>query len=141
MASYRLIDEVPDARQSRPPYSPLGLFFLTMFFFPFTAPLWVVNWGRLRRPEKRLITAIASVIAFVIPIALLTALGANRETSRIVGTLCKFIYAYTLLYGQRPLYEAHVNRGGKSASSWPLWITGLISVVLYIVFVIAMNQW
>lgn len=131
MASYRLIDELPDARKSRPPYSPLGLFFLTMFFFPFTAPFWVLNWGRLRRPEKRLITAIGSLIAFIVPILVLSAIGANRETSRIVGSLCKFLYAYILLYGQRPLYEAHVNRGGKASSSWPLWIGG---VVLYVLF-------
>ena len=140
MASYRLIDELPDARKSRPPYSPLGLFFLTVFFFPFTAPFWVLNWGRLGRPEKRLITAIGSVIAFGVPILLVLAMGANKETAKIFTTLSKFAYAYILLYGQRPLYEAHVNRGGKASSSWPLWIAGLVSVVLYVVVVIIMDK-
>ncbi|RYG65676.1 hypothetical protein EON80_16920 [bacterium] len=129
MASYRLIDEMPGTRQRKAPFSPLGLYFLTWLALPVAVPFWIINWGRLGHPEKRLIAALAGVAAFGLPILLYTMPSVSPSTYRFCKTLAMFAFSYFQLYGQRPLYELQLARGGKKAPAWPLWLAAGLTIV------------
>ena len=131
MASYRLSDESPDAKRVRPPWSPLGLFFLTWLFLPASVPFWFLNWTRLGHGQKRILCLVAALGAFALPF-LLAPLPIDRQTTRLLLTLAKFAFAYFQLYAQRPLYEAHLARGGAKAPAWILWATAIAVAALQI---------
>lgn len=130
MASYRLLDELPDTRKRKPPWSPLGLFFLTWVYLPLAVPFWVINWARLGHGERRLVCVLAAILAFALPIAVAVGFELNRDTARLGGTVAKFAFAYFQLFGQRPLYDAHLNRGGEKAPAWQIWLAVLAGVLI-----------
>lgn len=126
MVSYRLIDELPDAKSKRPPWSPLGLFFLTWLWLPVGVPFWIFNWARLGQPEKRLATLGLGLSAFAVPFGLLAA-RVPLEATRFLATLAMMAFASFELWHQRPLYDAHLRRGAAKAAVWPLWVAALAS--------------
>lgn len=131
MAPYRLIDELPGAKARRAPFSPLGLFFLTWFYWPVSVPFWFINWGRLGHPKPRGWTILGALLPFGLAI-MLVANHVSIETVRTVGGVSKFGYAYALLFAQRPLHDAHLGRGGAKAAAWPLWIAALVGAVIQV---------
>jgi hypothetical protein len=133
LASYRLIDEMPGAKKRRPPYSPLGIFLLTWLYLPLSAPFWIINWGRLGHPEKRLLTGVMAVAVFALPFVWLGFYRtADVGTISTAYTLGQFAFAYFQLYGQRPLYQRHILTSGEKAAAWPLWVTAVVAVAIQI---------
>lgn len=137
MASYRLLDELPDTRKRKPPWSPLGLFFLTWAYFPIAVPFWIINWARLGHSERRLVCILAAIATFAVPLIAAIAFELNRDTARLLRTVAKFAFAYFQLFGQRPLYDALLNRGGEKAPAWQLWLAALAGVLIQL----ALLQW
>jgi len=56
--------------------------------------------------------------------------GMELETARGANTIAKFAFAYFQLFGQRPLYNAHLHRGGQKAATWPLWVAAALAAAI-----------
>lgn len=137
--SYRIADEIgsSSARRTKLPWSPTGLFVLTVLFAPVGALLFGLNWARLGFPEKRAAVFAAGVLPLLLAFAI--ALGApalglslERATWRPLISFLGLAIAYWQLLSQRPHFEAHVARGGERANSWWLWLPALLVVLLLV---------
>src|SRR5688500_1850823 len=91
---YQLLDEINSAPLSsqKRPWSPTGIFFITVLFAPMGALLFALNWARLNRPERRVLVFAAAVFALGFPFII--ALGAqtlgidvDRNVVRPLGTI------------------------------------------------------
>lgn len=133
--AYRIIDEEPQsiANRKRAPWSPRALFFLTWFLWVFSgngAPIGLffsaLNWARLGHAAKRLPWIGLSVLALALPLALIALRNQtgfpNAEVARTIQSVVIFASVLLALLGQRPIYEAHIARGGQVAKPWALWL-------------------
>ncbi len=135
---YRIADEIESSsRHTKSPWSPTGLFFLTVLFAPVGGLLYGLNWARLGFAEKRALVFAASVIplflSFIVPLAA-PALGLSfdRATWRPVMSFLGIAIAYWQLFSQRPYFEAHVARGGERANGWWLWLVALLIILVFV---------
>ena len=140
---YQLLDEMNSASLSgqKKPWSPTGIFLLTILFAPIGALLFGLNWARLNRPERRMPVFAAGIFALAFPfiIALGTpSLGIvlDRNVARPVVTLVSVAIAYWQLFEQRPVFDAYIRRGGQAASTLVLWLCALLIVVGFVVAVV-----
>lgn len=138
-SAYRIFDEMEHtgAAKGRPPWPPLGLFFLTVLFAPLGAMLFGINWGRLGFPEKRLAVFAAGVLALVLPIAIVAGalvmnFSLDLTTWRPVASFLALVIAYWQLLAQKPSYDAHLFGGGERASTLGLWLCAVIGVLFFV---------
>lgn len=140
---YQLLDEINSAPLSsqKRPWSPTGIFFITVLFAPMGALLFGLNWARFNRPERRASVFAAGIFALVFPFII--ALGAqslaialSRDVARLAVALISIAIAYWQLFDQRPVFDAYIRRGGQAGSTRALWLCALLVIVGFVVTVL-----
>jgi len=111
----------PVAASTKPPWSPRAVGVIS-FFFSFVAGgiLLGLNYERLGQPEKKVPAIALSALAFA---ALFGVAMVLPDDSRVADQLLRWTNigaAVGLAQVQKQAYQAHVARGGATASPWPV---------------------
>jgi hypothetical protein len=133
---YRIIDEGV-IRPDKPPWSPVSLFWLTFWFGPVGALMFVLNWGRLGQPEKRWRAAGMAAAVLLLPMIVMVILlifGQPLEQSvhRFIGALTRLLLAYYFLGQQQPAFRLQLLQGGRKGSTLMVWIACLAVSALWL---------
>ena len=117
---------------TKPPYSPRAVGFMSFFFsFLVGGILLGVNYERLGQPEKKISCIAITIVGFVAYMVVVWFIPEGSIFDRAANWVNIGI-AIAIAQVQKEAYQAHVEKGGETASPWPLVgiLVAIVAVLL-----------
>lgn len=134
-SNHQIQPVVQASPQQKPPWNPLAILFIGIFFSFFPAGIMnAINWERFGHPEKKKSMIIFTIVLFVIfaPVAYILA---GSEYSRMLMPTY-FFMSWMFYSNQKKIFKEHVAKGGARGSVGKPILLSFLFAVAYVAVVV-----